>query len=107
LCVQIKTELRGVDVVCVYDGWSDRFSKQSYLGIVACYVDRRARSVKNRILAVKQLPHSHENIRQCLIDVLCEYGIAENQLVKLVADNGSNLRKSFADADVFECEYHG
>ncbi len=125
MTAQIRNVLHGKDVVLVYDGWSDRYSKRSYLGIVARYVDTVAKQIKNRILAVKDLkhPHTSENVRTCLMDVLQDYEVQENQvkldvllrkqtlmslqLIKLVADNGANLRKCFTAVETIECEYDG
>jgi len=95
--VQIKTELHGKDVVVIYNRWSDRFSKRSYLDIVVRFIDMSEKIFKQSILAVSELehPHTFDRVRACVLDVLRSYDVdADKQLVKLCADNGSNLRKS-------------
>ena len=82
MTAQIRNILRGKDIVLVYDGWSDRYGKRSYLGIVARYVDTEAKQISHRILAVKDLllPHTSNDIRACLMDVLQEYELGEKQV---------------------------
>jgi hypothetical protein len=84
-------------------------------------MDMAAKCIKQRILAVRQLshPHTHAEIRICVLGVLREYGVRENQVVitclflnyncttqltKLVADSAANVRKSFGDSVVLECD---
>jgi len=75
--------LAGKDVVAIFDGWTDRFSKGSYLGVVARYVDTRSKRINQRVLAVRMLqhPHTHDVIRTCVLDVLNEYGVGETKVV--------------------------
>jgi hypothetical protein len=74
--------LSGKDIVLVFDGWWDRYGKRSYLGVIARYVDKDAKQMKNKILAIRELPHPHTSvhIRACMINVMHNYGVDEKQV---------------------------
>ena len=80
---QITHELAGKDVVAVFDGWTDRFSKQSYLGVVVRFVDMNAKCIRQRVIAIRPLPHPHTHsvIREFILAVLQEYNVDEKQVV--------------------------
>lgn len=79
---QITLEMSGKDIVGVYDGWSDRFSKRSYIGLVARYMANGASGISQRILGVRLLPHphTHGHIRDCVLAVLRDYKVDEHQV---------------------------
>lgn len=67
------------------------------------FIDKDEASIKMAFLGLKELTsaHVHEYIRECLIEVLDDYGLEITDLFKIVSDNGSNFVAAFPDKEGF------
>lgn len=81
--------------VCT-DIWTKRGMTSSYLGITAHFFSKFDHRKHIVALAVRKLchPHTAENIRQILEEVLEEWEIP---ITKLMTDYGSNMVKAFKE----------
>ena len=103
---QLVAELRGniqqyitaAQRVCLCaDIWSKEGLSSSYLGVTAHFFSKKDHQKHNVTLAVRKFAHPHtgEQVREVVGDVLKEWGIAEKKVVAVLTDNSSNMLKVF------------
>ena len=100
LCVQRAKELlydaqtQGI-TICL-DGWSKKGLTASYLGISACFYDRKRNKPLHIMLSLDQLQHPYtgENLRTCLHACLEKWALPAEKILLIVSDSGANIVKA-------------
>lgn len=81
--------------LCV-DGWSKRGLTSSFMGVSACFYHPPGGQVQHALLNLYHLEHPHtgEYIVRCIDQTLDAWGIGEDKVLLIVADNGCNIVKA-------------
>ena len=82
--------------ICV-DMWSKKGMTSSYLGITAHFYSHKDRRLHTATLAVRRMPspHTGDNIRDLVDQVLDEWQIPLSKVSATLTDNGSNMLAAF------------
>ena len=79
------------------DVWTKKGMSTSYLGLIAHFFCRHDLKRHIATIAVRRLPHPHsaDNIRALMDDVLLEWEIPLSKVEVVITDNASNMVKAF------------
>ena len=79
------------------DVWTKKGMTGSYLGITAHFFSHHDHKCHRVTIAVRRFPHPHtaENIRQIVEEVLHEWSIPLSKVKAILTDNASNMVKAF------------
>ena len=79
------------------DIWTKRGMSSSYLGITSHFYSKKDHRRHSVTLAVRRLPspHTGDNIRELVDDVLDEWEIPHSKVSATLTDNGSNMLAAF------------
>lgn len=99
ISVQKKINEAGRIAVCA-DIWSRPGLTQSFLGISAHFYSKITHQRHSALLALAHFPspHSGERIKSVIDNVLLDWAIPENTVLRFVTDNGSNMVKAIRNA---------
>ena len=77
--------------------WTKKGMSSSYLGITAHFFTRSDHVHHRVTLAVRRMPspHTGENIRQLVDDILTEWDIPPQKVAAVITDNGNNMLAAF------------
>ena len=99
--VKIATSLEdGHKVSICADIWTKKGMSSSYLGVMAHFFSLKDHLRHRVTVAVRRMPppHTAENIRAVIQEVLGEWEVPLGKVSAILTDNGSNMVASFSTA---------